>query len=327
VRKGLSILNRAARPGLRELFIRQRILGRPLETNDISWLISPWINSAGRMGQADMAVRLFITEDTAERESLADGMHTLNQDRKKLGDTLWEQASGEAREALEAYHEKLILISHLPVPRGITGILAARMVNTFHVPSIILSRQEDGQLSGSIRSPESCPVRPILADMADLFNDFGGHDCAAGFSMDGSKEEKLKSRLRQFTSKWEPDIKVETVPEIDAEIPLDYLSPELWDLVSRMQPYGEGFKPLLFFSRGLTVEKADLIGKEPQNHLKFLLSSGKCRFPALFWNGAEQFQDFMRPDNRVNLLYHISRNYFMNKETLQMTILDMEPAQ
>ena len=72
------------------------------------------------------------------------------------------------------FHEKLILISHLPVPRGLTGIVASRMVNTFRVPAIILSRQDDGTLSGSVRSPEDCPVRPILESMTEIFNDFGG---------------------------------------------------------------------------------------------------------------------------------------------------------
>ncbi|OQY32384.1 MAG: single-stranded-DNA-specific exonuclease RecJ [Spirochaetaceae bacterium 4572_59] len=327
IRKGVPILMRAVRPGLRELFIRQRLLGRTLETSDISWLISPWINSAGRMGKANLAVELLITDDSGKRETLADEMHSLNQERKKLGDSLWEEAAGEARSQMEQFHNKLVLISHLPVPRGLTGIVASRMVNSFNVPAIILSKQEDGSLSGSVRSMKDCPVRLILASMSDLFTDFGGHDCAAGFSMEGDKEELFRKRLVDFTKTWDPGDREEAIPEVDAEIPEKFLSPDLWDMVSRMEPYGDSFKPFVFLSKGLLVEKADLIGKEPQNHLKFLLSSKEGKFPALYWNGAEKFQDFMRPDNRVNLLYHIKRNYYMNKESLQLVILDMEPAQ
>ena len=327
IRKGLPGLMRAGRPGMRELFIRQRILGRPLETADISWLISPWINSAGRMGKADLAVELLTTEDGARREALADEMHAINQERKKLGDSLWEQAASEARSEMEKFHNKLVLISHLPVPRGLTGIVASRMVNSLKVPAIILSHQEDGTLSGSVRSPDDCPVRTILDGMTDLFTDFGGHDCAAGFSMEGDKEELFVRRLSAFTKKWTPEEKAEAIPEVDAEIPSKYLSPELWDMVTGLEPYGDSFRPILFYSKNVLIEKTDLIGKEPQNHLKFLLDTGTYKCPALFWNGAEHFQDFMRPDNRVNLLYHVKRNYYMNKETLQMVIVDMEPAE
>ena len=327
IRKGIPSLTRAVRPGMRELFIRQRILGRPLETSDVSWVISPWINSAGRMGRADKAVELFTTSDDTLRESLADEMHEINQERKKLGDALWEQAAGEARGQMEKFHNKLILISHLPVPRGLTGIVASRMVNSFHVPAIILSRQEDGTLSGSVRSSEDCPVRPILESMTELFIDFGGHDCAAGFSMEARNEELFYQRLTEFTAHWEPGDRVEPEPEVDAEIPHEYLNPALWDMVTTLAPYGESFRPLIFYSGNMLVEKAELIGREPQNHLKFLLSAGEYKFPALYWNGAECFQEFMRPDNRVNLLYHLKRNYYMNKETLQMVILDMEPAE
>ncbi|MDC7242000.1 MAG: single-stranded-DNA-specific exonuclease RecJ, partial [Spirochaetales bacterium] len=88
----------------------------------------------------------------------------------------------------------------------------------------------------------------------------------------------------------------------------------------------EGFSPLTFYSRDILIEKSELIGKEPQNHLKFLLSSESSKFPALYWNAAEKFTDFMKPDNRINLLYHVNRNVYMNRETLQITVIDMEPA-
>ncbi|MDC7234886.1 MAG: single-stranded-DNA-specific exonuclease RecJ [Spirochaetales bacterium] len=325
VKRGVPLLAKAQRPGLRELFIRQRILGKPLESNDVSWSISPWINSSGRMGQADKAVELFITEDEARRSALADELHNLNQERKKLGDSLGEKVLEESRESLEEYSSKLTLVRSQDIPRGITGILAARMVNAFSVPSLILARQPDGSLSGSIRSPRGCSIQDLLGHHADLFTDYGGHDCAAGFSMEASREKDFLAMLKEYCRKWKPDIR-EDIPEVDAEVPSDFLKPELWDMVSRLGPYGEGFRPLTFLSRDILIEKSELIGKEPQNHLKFLLSTEISKFPALYWNAAEKFQEFMRPDNRVNLLYHVNRNSYMNRETLQITVIDMEPA-
>jgi len=325
VKRGMTLLAKAVRPGLRELFIRQRLLGKPLEANDVSWMISPWINSSGRMGQADKAVELFITSDDGRRAELADTIHELNQERKKLGDSLWDGAVEEARGSQDLFHKKLTLVSSHTIPRGITGILAARMVNTFSLPSMILSRQEDGSISGSIRSPRGCSIQSLLQSHADLFIDFGGHDCAGGFSMEKAREQEFLSRLKEYCKTWKPII-VEDISEVDAEIPGEYLKPEVWEMVSRLGPYGEGFRPLLFYSRNLLIEKSELMGKEPQNHLKFLMSSDSAKFPAVYWNGAEQFQDFMTPDNRVNLLYHVNRNYYMNRETLQIIVIDMEPS-
>jgi single-stranded-DNA-specific exonuclease len=199
------------------------------------------------------------------------------------------------------------------------------MVNTFSVPSLIISRQEDGSLSGSIRSPRGCSIQALLHSHGDLFIDFGGHDCAGGFSMEAPREKVFLKRLVEYCKTWKPKI-MEDIPEVDAEIPGNYLTPEVWDMVTRLGPYGEGFRPLLFYSRNLLIEKSELMGKEPQNHLKFLLSSDSAKFPAIFWNGADQFTDFMNPDNRVNLLYHVNRNHYMNRETLQIIVIDMEPA-
>ncbi len=325
VKRGLPLLGRALRPGLRELFLRQRILGKNIDTGDVSWSISPWINSSGRMGQADKAVNLFLSDDDAERSRLADELHELNQERKKLGDSLWDAAVKEAGESLDTLHGKLTLVRSQEIPRGITGILAARMVSAFSVPSLILSRQADGTLSGSLRSPRDCPIQGLLQAHGDMFIDFGGHDCAAGFSMEGHREEEFLARLTGFCRDWTPELS-EDVLEVDAEIPDSYLKPELWDMVSALGPYGEGFRPLVFYSRNLLIEKAELIGKEPQNHLKFLLSSEHSKFPALYWNAAEKYGDHFSPDNRVNLLYHVNRNHYMNRETLQITVIDMEPS-
>ena len=275
VKKGIPSLVRPERPGLRELFIRQRILGRPLETSDVSWLISPWINSAGRMGKADRAVELLLTPDDSRRSALADEMHEINTERKNLGDTLWEEAAGEAREQMERFHNKLILVSRLAVPRGLTGIVASRMVNSFRVPSIILSRQDDGTLSGSVRSPEDCPVRPILESMAELFIDFGGHDCAAGFSLEASKEELFYRQLSDFTRDWDPGDREEPVPDVDAEIPHDYLNPSLWEMAASMEPFGEGYRPLIFYSKGLLVEKAEQYRKGSSESSEIPFIGGK----------------------------------------------------
>ena len=325
VKRGLPVLAKALRPGLRELFLRQRILGKPIDTSDVSWSISPWINSSGRMGQADKAVRMLLTDDDDERIKLADELHELNQERKKLGDSLWDAAVKEAGESLDRLHGKLSLVRSQEIPRGITGILAARMVNAFSVPSLILSRQADGTLSGSLRSPRDCPIQSLLHAHGEMFIDFGGHDCAAGFSMDGKREDEFLARLTEFCKDWTPEI-TEDILEVDAEIPLSYLKPELWDMVSALGPYGEGFRPLIFYSRNLLIEKAELIGKEPQNHLKFLLSSENSKFPALYWNAADKYGDQFSPDKRVDLLYHVNRNHYMNRETLQITVIDMEPS-
>ena len=134
VKRGLWLLNSAAREGIRELIRLQNLAGKPLSAREIAWQISPALNAAGRMGEPDKAAKLLLSEEPAERERLAEGVVELNRLRKKIGDEAWDRILPGAKASFERYDSKFVLVCDPEVHRGITGILASRLVNFFSVP-------------------------------------------------------------------------------------------------------------------------------------------------------------------------------------------------
>ncbi|MBN2657286.1 MAG: single-stranded-DNA-specific exonuclease RecJ [Spirochaetales bacterium] len=322
VAKGVELLNRTERPGLQELLLKLDQRGRNIRTGDISWQITPVINSAGRMGEADAAVRLFLSEDPEEIHVLTDKLLEMNKRRRALGEEAWTRVFARAPEVLEKYRKKLIILVDEEIPRGITGILASRLSQAFKVPAVVLTSQ-GGTVTGSMRSLPGISVNDFLQSLSDLFLDYGGHDLAAGFSL---KEKNLDRLLEEAVKKLDQlDSKKprEESVDIDAELPPEYLTPDLEKILDIFEPYGEKNRPLVFMSKKVKIADVNIIGKTG-DHLRLLIDSGEFKWPAVFWNGAEQYGKLFEKNDTVDIVYHINRNFFQSRETLQLSILDLK---
>ncbi|HOX91735.1 MAG TPA: single-stranded-DNA-specific exonuclease RecJ, partial [Spirochaetales bacterium] len=239
VRLGLAALNKTPRRGIAELLARQNTSGKRLGSVDVSWLVTPVINAAGRMGQPDVALSLLLEEDPGRRAELADKLLGLNGQRKQLGADCWEAMYPVACECAEQSGGKYIIVGDKRINRGITGILASRLADTFKAPAVALTFMDDGSAVGSIRSARGFNVKELLDELAPLFIDYGGHDAAAGFSMDASRWPEFQKRAQLFFSGLTLD-EHEASISVDAELPHDYVNPALSELVERFEPYGEG---------------------------------------------------------------------------------------
>lgn len=322
VRKGLAALNTKPRAGLAELLAKLNLTGRRLTAKDLAWQLTPAINATGRMGSPETAVRLFLGETVEERSRLAEEVIGMNQDRRRLGAEGWEAVLPDARKSLEAHDGKLVLVGRDDVNRGITGIIAARLSNTLRVPAIVATFLGGGTIVGSLRSLRGYPVKALLETCSDLFIDYGGHDEAAGFSLPAGNWDELTRRVLEFTKAVELDAEEESL-SIDAELPHDYMKPEITDLVDRFEPYGEENEPLVFLTRDVPIASMELVGKKEQNHVKMLLDYGKHRWPALFWSAAERVErDFSRTD-RVDVVFQVGRNYWNGMEQPQLVVMDV----
>ncbi|MBN1836825.1 MAG: single-stranded-DNA-specific exonuclease RecJ [Spirochaetales bacterium] len=321
VRRGLALLARMRRPGLRELLIRQNLHGRRLTSKDLSWHVAPVLNSAGRMGEPERAAALLLAEDTREIEGLLDAVMALNVRRKQLGDRLWDACYGQAGRSAERAGGKLLLVRERQIPRGITGILAARLAAAFHVPALVVALG-DTKAVGSLRSPY--PVDGLLDQFAELLLNYGGHDRAAGFNLLSERFAEFEERFYRLAASYEAPPQEEARIRIDAEVPPEFLNPELIRVVELFEPYGEGFPPLTFLTRGLSVEGLEIVGRRERAHAKLLLRAGRHRWPALYWNAADKVGKEFSLQDTVDVVYRLGRNYFQNTETLQLSIVDLK---
>ncbi|MDA3809366.1 MAG: single-stranded-DNA-specific exonuclease RecJ [Spirochaetaceae bacterium] len=322
VKKGVDLLNRTERPALQQLLLKLDQRGKKIRTTDISWQITPVINSSGRMGEADIAVNLLLSEDLNEIDLLSDKLIELNKKRRSLGDTAWNIVFSLAPANLEEYNKKLIILMENSIPRGITGILASRLSQTFHVPAIVLTTQNN-IVTGSMRSLPGISVNNFLQSLSHLFLDYGGHDLAAGFSLNADKLPQLLKESKMRLTELEKATSEEHSIDIDAELPSKFMNLELEKLIDMFEPYGEKNRSLVFMSKNVKVADVNIIGKTG-DHLKLLIDSGDFKWPAVYWNSSVHYKTAFEKNDTVDIVYNLNRNYYQGRETLQLSILDLK---
>jgi len=322
VRRGMELLRASERSGLRQVFKRKDLLGKRISTTDIAWQVSPLLNSAGRMGEPGIATRLFLAKTTEEAEGIVNQLFALDGQRKSVGENTWNLMLEQAKESLERTGGRCVLVHDARIQRGITGIMASRLQGFFKTPAIVIAESDDTAV-GSIRCNRERVIADFFSRHAGDFLTHGGHDFAAGFSIERAR---LVRFLDSFFSRVEeialPASGEETIT-IDAEIPPAFLSPDLQKTVDLFEPYGEGNPPLTFLTRGMRISQCELIGRKDLNHLKLLLDSGKNRWPAVYWNAASRFPGEFAIGDVVNVVYRLGRNSYAGGENLQLTILDL----
>ncbi len=320
IRYGIKKLSESPRLGVRKLLELQKLLGKTITAQDVSFSITPVINASGRLGRPDVSVSLLLSEDPKEVHELATRIVEMNKERRKIGEEAWGQVLPVARESFERLGERLVLIVDPSIHRGITGILAGRLSRMFNAPAVVIT-ENDGQLVGSLRTMRGVRATEFLQQFEDLFLDWGGHDGAAGFLLEKEQGDELLARLTASAE----TLFLEAADDrlsVDAELPQNYLTPELQEVVRLFGPFGQGNPSLVFMARGLTIRSVQLIGKEEQ-HVKLLVDAGRHKWPAVFWNGGERVGTDFSAEDQVDLLFGLSTNYFQNRETLQMEIVDL----
>jgi len=327
VRRGLESLGKKPRQGLLQLLYKLELAGRHFDTKDISWKLCPAINAARRMGSAETAAALFFEKDPIKREKLAGELTAMNESRRTLEEETWVIVEPIAYKSLSEYEEKLAVVFSEKINKGVTGLMAQRLSRYYNVPAMAISIGDD-ICTGSVRSARGYNICALLEHCSDLFIDSGGHKAAGGFSMVMQNWEKFLDRLKTVPQIIEFEEKAdEEIIQIDAELPHDYLSPDILKLIDRFEPYGKENEQLNFLTKKITIKDINLIGKPETKHVKMTLDAGKYKWPALYWQNAERvLNGEFGVKDKVDIVFNISRDYFKGNETPQMMILDLKKS-
>ncbi|MCR4821426.1 MAG: single-stranded-DNA-specific exonuclease RecJ [Treponema sp.] len=326
IRHGIASMNRGnAREGLKELLALQNLLGKRITATDLSWNVNPALNATGRLGQPEIGLELFLEKDPNKRGEIARQIIEMNNTRKQLGSEGWNYASMQAKDSIAKYGGKLCVIIDERINRGVSGTIAGKLVNLYDIPSMAITYVEDNAI-GSMRSCRGFEVLSLLDKMSELFVSYGGHAYAAGFTF---KKERLNDFLAAL-DKYAPEIQLASSDaeqiNIDAEIPRDYLKPDLLAIVDDFEPYGEENRELTFMSKNLRISDAMIIGKSERQHLKLTFDLGRTKWPAMFWGGAEYLgRDFAKGD-LVDVVYQVNRNTYNGVESPQLIITDIRKS-
>lgn len=287
VKKGLEKINNTANTGLQELLIECEIQNKKIGVYHLGFIIGPCINASGRLDNAKKGVRLLLSDDEKEANLLAKELVRLNEDRKEMTMNGLEEAI-EIVENSNIKNDKVFVIYLPHIHESLAGIIAGRIREKYNVPTLILTKSEDGA-KGSGRSIEEYNMFEELVKCKDLLDKFGGHPMAAGFSLKEENIDEFRKRLNENTTLSEEDLLKKVT--IDTVLPLDIITYDLVNDLGRLEPFGKANPKPLFGEKDVNVIKGMILGKN-RNVLKLKLKTknGKA-MDAVYFGDIEEFEE------------------------------------
>jgi len=274
---GLDALRRAVNPGLKALLEAAQIsANRPPTSGEVGFRIAPRINAAGRMDVARDVIELFTVKDPARAKELAAKLDQLNTDRqeeeRRILRSVEERFANEAA-LCDAY---CIVIDGDGWHRGVIGITATRIVERFNRPTIVISREGE-EAFGSGRSIRAFHLLEALESCGSLFSRFGGHAHACGFAMPAANVEQLRVQMDHFARSRLTLADFDPILELDAELSLTDVTPELYQVLEMLEPFGMANAEPVFSARGVQLVAPPKILKE--KHVKLKIRAGQVSKP------------------------------------------------
>ncbi len=323
VKNGLKALSQRTNLGVRALAEVSGLKSRHMNVGHIGFVIGPRINAAGRMSSADIALRLLLTEHTKEAESLASVLHEENKARQKEERQVLKQALAETERTFHFNRDRVIVVGRPGWHAGVIGIVASRLVDRYHRPALVIAFK-DGIGKGSGRSIKNFHLFYALESCKDIFEEFGGHELAAGFSLKEENLEILRPRINLYAAENVPaETFVKTIPT-DLEMTLDAISPGFIRELELLEPHGAGNPRPIFLTRKLQL-KGKPARLNPQT-LQFWVTDGSLTFEAQWTDRSEQpAPAWLERGVELDLIYSMKTRVWDGIESLVLDVKGMEP--
>ena len=322
VHRGLSAITETRFIGLRALLQETGLWDRAITSIQIGFILAPRINAAGRMGQADLAAELLLTDDCAQAELLSRQLCDLNRERQAVEQDIFAQAVAQLEQQSEDERHALVLASD-EWHQGVVGIVASRLSEKYSCPSFMIHLQ-NGKGKGSCRSYGGFNLFAALEKCSDLLADFGGHELAAGFNILEEDIPAFRTRMNQCVREFlgghcpVSALDVDVVLRDAREITLDEIS-----ALSRLEPYGSGNARPVFALMGARVECLQSVGQN--RHLKLRLSKDGTSFDAIFFCTTAA-DCSIAPGSLVDAAFYLQINEFRGTNSVQLQMIDLRPS-
>ena len=324
MREGLKLINASPRVGIKALLDHIKMEIGKISTTNIVFSLGPRINAAGRMGDASTALKLLIAATPEEGEYYAAELEAINQKRRKKD----SQTMDKAVEMVGEFDIDICSCMVLHDPDwhlGVIGIVASRLVDQYCRPAVMLSTV-DGKIKGSARSIRGFNIYNALKECEDLLIQFGGHEFAAGLTMEEGNFEAFRTRFNEIVKLrlCDEDFRPELI--IDAAVSLSDINDRFWKILNQFEPYGPNNLKPIFVSKGLRIIGHPMkVGKD---HLKLKLSQNVKDAPvfdAIGFNLGRYYDDVLQSKaGDLQIAFTIDENTWHGKTTLQIQIRDIK---
>jgi len=310
VLSGLKLLSNSHRPSIRAF--KEHLQKELFTGDDIGFQIAPILNSAGRLEDASLAVEFLMSPNIYESRVLLEKLVDLNNSRKLIEQSITSEALNKVDSS-----DEVLVISGDEWHEGVLGIVAARVSREHSKPTIILTKNTQGELKGSGRSFGSCDLFDITNSCREYLLKFGGHKAAIGLSLveDNLEEFKRELSIRYSEKKY---TNLEYDPDVVGRLNFDSITFELTDMIKKYEPFGQSNQKPKFMSRNVTILQVDRIGKDKE-HLRFLFGDGGIILAGVKFKTNKSFLG----GESVDILYTINENHFRGDVSLQLLIFNI----
>jgi single-stranded-DNA-specific exonuclease len=321
VKYGLLVLNKTRRVGLKKL-IESLALNktRVLDAKNVAFQIGPRLNSAGRINHANQAYALLQTNDETRADELVADLSKTNEERQALSDRIMAEAKNQIGKDNQ---ENFLFALGKDWPLGVVGLIAGKIADEFWRPAIVMTEKE-GTIVGSGRSIPEFDIIAALREVKEFLSRYGGHAGACGFTVrDKNDLEKFRGALRKVADREFAGKEIAPAVLIDAEVRLEKINWELFELLEKFSPFGKGNERPRYLGRGLVVENFLSVGANG-NHLRLMLSQGNGEKKKFIGFCFGEWCQKLKAGDCIDVVFEVDVNEWNGNRELQMKIVDLK---
>ena len=319
VSRGLESLRNTHRPGIAALMKECGCLPEQVSAGTIGFMLAPRINAAGRMGQIELAVELFLTDDPRQAANLAKALCELNRQRQTVESDIYSQAvsmlpQGKTPEA--------IVLANETWHQGVVGIVASRIAEEYCCPTFLICLDGDHGKASS-RSYGGFNLFTSLTALAPLLESYGGHELAAGFTITRQNIDEFRQQICQRAGSYYSGSAPRTVLDADCAIPAEMLTLKAIDSLSVLEPCGSGCPKPALVLENITIDRITPVGGG--KHIRLRLRQGRHLLNAIYFSATPESAS-IQPGDVVDVAFNPQINSFRGENSVQLNILDIRPS-
>ncbi len=319
VARGLESLKNTRRPGIAALMAESGCAPEAVSASSIGFMLAPRINAAGRMGQIDLAVELFLTDDPQRATELARALCDLNRQRQAVESQIYDEAiamlpPGKAPEAIvladESWHQ------------GVVGIVASRIAEEFSCPAFLICLDGDHGKASS-RSYGGFNLFASLTALSSLLESYGGHELAAGFTINRNNIPAFREQICALAANFYCDDTPRTSLDVDCAITPELMTISGIESLSILEPCGNGCPKPVLSMMGMTIDRIHMVGNG--RHMRLRLRKGRSAINAIYFSANPETAS-IQPGDVVDVAFNPQINEYRGERTAQMNVLDIRPS-
>lgn len=320
---GLKQLNQAPFLGLQHIIRVAGIEDKQITISDLVFKIGPRINASGRMKSGAEAVRLLISEDPEEARARAEDINQYNNERKDFDSKTRDEALELLKQDPDNEHKHTTVVYAPHWHKGVVGIAASRLIENYYRPTIVLTKGDDGLVSGSARSVAGFDIYTAIDSCRDLLTNFGGHQFAAGLSMKEEHLEEFRRRFEQYVAEHiQPDQMRPTI-QVEQEISFQDIEPQFFSILKHMEPFGpENPRPIFVTRNVINNRYTKRVGKMGE-HLRLDVTDRTAAIQGIAF-GKGECALHLQNGLSVDVCYSLDENTYNGSTSIQMMVEDIK---